>query len=537
MHKKILIFIILGFFLISFVSAVEVSYCCERTTDGASCIETAEANCDSGFRKAPTSCSSTSYCRLGTCINGEDGICLPNVPQVVCQEEGGYWMDKDKDDIPQCELGCCLMGEQAAFVTQTRCESLTSLYGLEVDFRENIGSELECLALASPREKGACVYEQETGRRCKLTTRAECHEIKINADYSNVKFHDGYLCSAEELATSCGPSKKTTCVEGKDEVYFLDTCGNLANVYDASKYPVDDTESQNYWTYIAEQKDDMEICSLDSNLGNSDTCGNCNTFLSSTCMRYERGFRPTYGNYVCGSLDCKDSDFSSQYGSEPKHGEQWCVSNSGDLDDVYPGTEYFKLSCFNGEVTVENAQPWRAQICVQGEIEIEGEDEPFVTAAFRTNRWQDCAFQDNQEDCEDEVSRDCEWVEGPEEFSILKNERGKSLAKDEDGDKTWASCVPEYPPAFDFWENDTEAAEECSKATTTCVVKFEKGLLEWGAFNKDDCVKNCECLEDSWETDMNDICVAMGDCGSSVNYIGEEGYHQEDVITTKKVKK
>ena len=45
------------------VSAVgETTYCCEKTTEGAWCMDSPPAECATGFRKAPTSCEATSYC-------------------------------------------------------------------------------------------------------------------------------------------------------------------------------------------------------------------------------------------------------------------------------------------------------------------------------------------------------------------------------------------------------------------------------------------------------------------------------------------
>ncbi len=528
MNKKILLLIFVGIFLIGIVSSTEISYCCEKTIGGAWCLETNQDNCATGinpetnspYRKAPTSCESTSYCKTGTCINGQEGTCLPNVPQIRCQEEGGLWNEKPKEEIPQCKLGCCLMIDQAAFVTQTKCKRMSNLYGLETIFKGNVQNELQCIALSFPKEKGACVYEKDYEKTCKQTTRKDCQDMQSNPDYSNFEFHEGYLCSAEELATNCGPSKKTTCVEKEDEVYFLDTCGNLANIYDSEK--IDNVE---YWTYI---KDKDESCNPDNSNTNSKICGNCDSFLSSTCMAYKSGNKPAFGDYICGSLDCENKDFKDKYGRNPKHGEEWCVTNANKPENAnLPGTEHFKLSCYDGEVLVENAEPWRAQVCVQGELN------NIKTANFRINNWQQCVFQDNQKDCENTEKGDCKWIEGPKKFSVLKDNEGKSLAKDEDGDKTYASCVPKYPPAFNFWETDTEAVQECSKASTTCIVNYEKGLLtgnEWKVKGTKTCLDDKGNIIESWEESMNEICVSMGDCGNSLNQIGKKGYHNGEAV-------
>ena len=67
------------------------SVCCEKTAGGGWCINTDEENCAEGYAKSPTSCETTSYCRLGTCYDSEEGICMENTPQQVCENEGGTW--------------------------------------------------------------------------------------------------------------------------------------------------------------------------------------------------------------------------------------------------------------------------------------------------------------------------------------------------------------------------------------------------------------------------------------------------------------
>jgi len=61
---KKLIFLVFAVFLFSLVSA-ETSFCCEKINEGSWCQNAPESDCNPQFRKAPTSCESTSYCRLG----------------------------------------------------------------------------------------------------------------------------------------------------------------------------------------------------------------------------------------------------------------------------------------------------------------------------------------------------------------------------------------------------------------------------------------------------------------------------------------
>ena len=58
--------------------------CCEKTTEGAWCQNTLEENCDEGFRKTPTSCEATSFCRPGVCF---DFCCV--LVQPGCQKHCG----------------------------------------------------------------------------------------------------------------------------------------------------------------------------------------------------------------------------------------------------------------------------------------------------------------------------------------------------------------------------------------------------------------------------------------------------------------
>jgi hypothetical protein len=564
--RKLLLFSILIIFLIGIISA-QTSYCCEKITSGAWCQNAPQDECDTsgGLRAAPTSCEATSYCKMGTCINAGEGTCLPNTPQVRCQMEGGVWNEGATDEIPQCKLGCCLIGEQAAFVTQTRCKKLSSLYGLEVNYRTDIQSETECILSATADVKGACVFEREFERSCKMTTRKECQEMnnaitptvasqasgiiqgiqgilggeqQTTTTASSTEFHEGYLCSAESLNTICGPRGGTTCVEGRDEVYFMDTCGNIANVYDASKL-----NDASYWTYIAGTNGVTVGCGSGSN-ANSPICGDCDYYLGSTCKKGNA----QYGNFICKDLSC------TYEGKTYQHGETWCASATNDAKTNSVGGRNFRLVCYDNEVSVEPCAEFRQEVCVQSEVN------GFSTAACRVNKWQDCYSQDNEQDCTNTDKRDCKWINGT---SLLKDANGASLAFDAEGNAVEAACVPLYAPGFNFWENDTDAVSICALASTQCNVVYEAGLKE-GFFgtsgNKGiaydaDCIEKCkaenvlagvvgiiqicldkpECkskcvdekgnIKQSWKDSMQSMCVSLGDCGSKQNYIGQNGYY------------
>ncbi|MFH1787169.1 MAG: hypothetical protein ABH811_00020 [archaeon] len=494
--KKILI-LVLAVFLISFAFAQDASYCCEKTkvqNDGSGsawCQNAPEEKCDQGFKKSPTSCEATSYCRMGTCYDSQEGTCKQNTPQKVCEDEGGVWEEGYPENLPQCSLGCCLMQDQAAFVTQVRCKRLSSLYGLEIDFRTNIQNEIECIASATSDVKGACVFEKEFEKTCLFIPQKECKEMQTSE--TETSFEQGVLCSAERLGTNCGPTEQTKCVEGLDEVYFVDSCGNLANIYDASKI-----KDKTYWSDVV---DKSKSCGFGDSKGNANsmTCGNCDYYLGSTCKVKNSGdAKLKYGNSICRDLSC------TYEGKKYKHGETWCEDSSG-INDNLPGSRYFRMVCYNGEVSVEPCADFRQERCIESDVN------SFRTAACRVNQWQDCYSQDSRQDCINKDKRDCKWVQTmwtPQQGDVpgLINSKG-------------GACVPEFAPGFDFWQ-EGDAESLCSTATTKCVVLYEKGFVGGGK-----CIQNCECLGDAWKKQMNQICMSVGDCGSSKNYIGAEGYH------------
>ena len=572
-EKKLMIFALLSFgiflFSINFILAQQNSVCCERTETGAWCQDVSDiSQCDDSgnLRAVPTSCEATSYCKLGTCVNTQEGVCMENTPQRVCEQPvggvaGGLWYSTKVSEIPQCGLGCCLIGEQAAFTTQTRCEQLSSLYGLEVNYRTDISSEASCIASAFPKTKGACVFEEDLQKSCRFVTREECNGIQ--ATQENVDFHEGFLCSSEELGTICGPSEKTAIFEGRDEIYFLDTCGNQANIYDADRQ-----NDRQYWDKIISK---AESCGFNSANGNAQNpaCGNCDYLSGSTGALYDRfkdgsNARPRYGDYICRNLDCRfeadlnsDGDTSDDGENEQfQHGESWCAESAGvstiisedgfitgninSSRENIPGSRYFRMVCYNGDVTVEPCADFRQEICIQSSIETASGE--FKNSACRINKWQDCIAQERQEDCENFEQRDCKWIEG---YSVLKNENGKQKdLQNNESENVKASCVPKYAPGYNFWEETGDASSLCVQASQTCTIKVSKNILGviQGKSIKDICddnqlrqdVEGCNCLQDSWLAEADNLCVQFGDCGVSENYIGEEGFNELDDLFERK---
>ena len=163
--------------------------------------------------------------------------------------------------------------------------------------------------------------------------------------------------------------------------------------------------------------------------------------------------------------------------------------------------------------------------------------------------WQECTNQGNQQDCMNIDKRDCKWIEvgggglnsvlgnvntrapvtgaavtGQDILEAFKETEVKNVGKT-------GVCVPKDAPGFVIWE-ESDAKAICAQGNYQCIVTFEKGLLN----SKEKCIDNCECLTDSWIAQRSQLCMALGDCGPKVNWIGAEGYKEGYEIIKKKVK-
>lgn len=415
MHKNYL-FIILGILLAANVLAISTisspSVCCEQTNDGGACMNVlASSSCDSSLRIVPTSCEATSFCKLGTCYESKEGLCLENVPQKVCQSNGGTWSEKSINELPVCQLGCCIISDQAAFVTLTRCKSLSSFYGIKTDYRPQITSELACVETANSQDEGACVFYESTVKTCKFTTRKECggstSTITLNAsaleDQSGKRFYKDVLCSAEELQTECARQIKTGCYGEK--VYWYDSCGNRENVYFS--------DGEKSWNK-GRVADPDAIC---AETGDSKTCGNCDYLLGSRCSSWESLLgigKPKNVDQFCKTTKCTDRD-----GKTRMNGESWCVYDGevGNGRDT-AGSRHYREICSDGKVVVEACEDFRNQICIHSGLSSSAGE--YSVAACRVNRWQDCTSQTKKDTCENTDARDCIWVAAVDGVNFTK---------------------------------------------------------------------------------------------------------------------
>ncbi len=536
----------------------DASFCCERTDDGAWCLNADEIVCDDSYKVAPTSCETTSYCRLGTCYESEEGICMENTPQRVCNDFGGTWDARDIEEVPQCQLGCCIIADQAAFVPLVRCKRLSTLFGVSNDYRTGITDEVSCIATAQAQDVGACVYEKDFERVCEFTTRSDCgagdkvetvngSKVALSSDKT---FYEDYLCSAEELNTACAKQTSTTCYKG--DVYWVDSCGNRENVYSGDK-----AKSWNSGKVL----DEDSVCK--ANDGSAINCGNCDYLLGSRCSEWD-GYigGPSFGDNYCRRTECKDRN-----GDARVNGESWCVSGSGASGGIgysgasllgngqdTVGSRYFREICVDGEVIVEPCEDFRNEICLEDSIPTSAGE--FGVAACRVNRWQDCVLQTEEDDCLNIDKRDCIWVPtvtgmnigGGTQSGVFTNPSGATAfnnptvsggfgtgnvvapitgyaSSDDEIEETVSNrqggiCVPSFPPGLKFWGET--AQQNCGIANAKCVVVKEKGLI-----GGEKIVEGKECLDEDWALSANRVCAALGDCGGYVNYQGvytDDGY-------------
>ena len=480
------------------VSVGEATICCQETVSGLFCQDVPEAQCKEGATQAPTACESTSFCRPGYCFDSKEGTCQEKTSQLVCNANGGVWR---AEKPAQCELGCCVLGDQAAFVTQTRCKKLSSFLGLKVNFRNDLATEFSCIASLAGQDRGACVYEKDLITSCTFTTRDECTGGVVieeeesggflgflgttNSETVTGDFYPGKLCSAEELGTNCAPTTETACIPGRDGVYFVDSCGNPANVYDADK--VDNAE---YWSNY---RDISEACNPDDSNADSRDCGNCNYLLGSTCRETERGdTQPEYGGAICKDLNCYDTHNGNDY----RHGESWCVYDDKGDEGIAVGARFYKHICINGEEILEPCADYKQEICIEDFI---GTPEgAFAQAACRVNRWQDCTGVGSEGSCEDESKRDCRWI----------NTAGAIGT---------GTCVPRYSPGTQFW-NSEEADDICEQVDTTCTIKYTEDLSGDIEYTENEFCRNL-----FWLKAQREACRAVGDCEAKSNWEGTGG--------------
>jgi len=492
--------------IIPLVSAQESLWTCLENQDGSICQEYPSSICNENCLEEcfPGSREDFSLCNLGTCLDPIEGTCSPNSPSFECGDVGGDWFEISPGE---CNPGCCLIGDEQSesqYVTDIRCGIISQHTGLPVEWL-TVTNEIECLALASQQNEGACVFvETEEERNCKFTTEIDCSAL-------GGEFHKDLLCSHPELDTVCEKQINVNCFEGKDELYWFDSCGNKENIYDSNK-----VRSWNNGNVLS-KSESCELSSGNNPFGNQKRCGNCIYFTGSICGIPGEGDEnivdSALGDYVCKDLSCVD-----EYGDVRINGESWCAFDSRiglDNENIendqrsvdVPGSKHYRKSCFGGEVRTEPCADFRGEICVENR----DDNIDFSSAACRINQWQLCIQANTDQEKLDkcETHSDC------------------SLKRTDIDEFAFDVCTPKYPPGFDLkvGEGDVENSI-CAAASQTCTTIEVKSLLHgW------ECKANCNCRTSGFTEAMNNLCMSLGDCGAHVNIVGE---YQDDGYTVRR---
>ncbi|MFH1637057.1 MAG: hypothetical protein ABIB71_01380 [Candidatus Woesearchaeota archaeon] len=558
MKLKILIALLALLALSGSVYAIEG--CCELTTDGAYCRYVEGSECPEGSAFVPTACEQTAFCKIGCCFSADEGRCYRNTPRATCVEEGATWDADALCGISQCKKGCCVLGDQAAFITEVQCKHLSEQYPeIEMQFDEVVSSEAECIASVKNMDEGCCVSEDG----CFFTTRGSCPAASTEPlaanDTRETGFFEGMLCSNDKLSCGCSKQFTTGCVA--EDIYWFDSCGNRENIYDSNR-----DKSYNSGYVLSEE----DSCSLSK--ASDVTCGNCDYANGLLCGKDEGKVMPV-GEYTCIDVNCKstyEDDISPNAdGKRKMNGESWCIYDSMPAfarDKV--GSKHYRHLCINGEEIVDECKDFREELCVQGvsggetlntvdALRGKFSEADYIESACRDNRWEDCdacnkideevvdkngeitesILERRQKCCANEYVRDCFWLDVT--FGEIDGEEGM--------------CVPQVPPGLKFWgDSDTVASAEksagseaetiCAKANKECTVTYRRDGMRrilgetgnviskiFGMKESKDwhAIKNQECTKREWLVAGSIACKAQGDCGAYYNYLGDltfDGY-------------
>ncbi len=449
--------------------------CCEETSGGNSCQTTSSETCNPDFRIAPTDCEFTDFCEIGCCVSSNNGLCNEGTSKRDCEKIDGEYSPNDACNIQECIEGCCILNDQAIWTTERNCEweGNTENKDIPTEWNSNIRSEIECLFSVEGNKEGACIYDSDGERKCVFTTLYEC--VKRTGSEANFN-REGKFCSDSKLDTVCDAKNHTGCIEGEEDVYWFDSCGNKEDV--------------------------AKDCDL---------------------------YRGTYCGKVGSRYECKDvnCDTDGDGITDRKNGESWCSYDGiiGDGKDP-AGSRHMRHICYMGLERLDPCADYRNEICVQ-EDSLLGNGEEFSQAACRVNQWRGCLEYNKEKDtekmkqkCEDNV--DC-WVKHINMVNSFK----------------FDVCLPHYPPGYDLLQEDIydddgnliEAAYyQASPADGICDIATMKCTSTWlvGGITCPGCIDNCKCHTNYFTQEMNDFCVALGDCGGYINYLGDysdEGYN------------
>lgn len=556
------------------------SQCQELCKTSGDCVQIALTSSDSIDEDALRDAG----CALGTCQDTEHGVCAPNSFQGGCDTSNGFiWYEGvDERTVQACKKGCCILGTEARLMTELECNRTAAENGLEygtdnANFDSTINDELVCSLVGQRGVIGACTYgpsvENPGKNDCRRTTQDECLSLTgINPTTGVIAtpnspamgFHEGELCSNPNLNTTCTPHNYTSCVDGLDEVFWFDSCGNQENIFDASRAA--DSE------YLSKMIPKDQLCQMGTEsdpLANQETCGNCNRIFSSMCGNASEegkklvnpdGSNPK-GDVICADLRCRDPSDNNRI---RENGETWCAyqtkfgvmgfdgnilgslgnalpftigdtttqqsdlgedSSGGSVGSVQisggspfsliggigglgirsiapPGSLYFRKSCQDGNIEITSCANYRNEICTETQAENPDTGKTYSVAACRMNRWQECLNYNPKQQSGSGLDK-VKMMEAMGKC-MLDPDCFVKYVNVEDTPLKYPICLPKYPPGFDQSSDGQQGANGvCGFGTNKCVAVFVKksAFLGLGGCYWE-CVANCGCVAEK-KTDPN----------------------------------
>lgn len=527
MNKKLLL---ISF--IFFIGIVSSSVCCEKKLGGDWCQPAdSEAECDSGYSVAFSSCDVAPFCSLGCCFDESVGTCSgENSIQSSCVGDNLRWTQTCSEN-PYCLEGCCNIDNQIGWMTKGQCRVLADSLNREMVFEPETPQE-ECVYNSD--EEGACILEDMS---CRRTNYQDCSALEG-------RFEIGDLCSKEYPEnTSCSRQETIGCGDfekNQYEIYWYDSCGNRENIYEGNQQS-EKTKSFNEGKIKTKEE---VVCSP---LTDTD-CGKCDFNAGqSICAQVSPGEESVEaGDYICRNLQCEDS----YTGKTWDNGNSWCVYEGFVGKDPYEtvkakqeveagnyytapegklrdpvGADHWRRYCENGEIKMERCGVARSEVCAY--------DANAKQATCRPNNAFNCYSIDNAEDCA--LNPDCMIL--PQETSFIKPDKQDSDSEGKYDSKSvlvdyyfrYNLCVPKVPigwayltPPSDSTQSPAQETEDpveslCNLANEECVVTKHR---DCDACKEKKCSYNCACEGTSFGNNLIEECLSMGDCGAFVNTAG-----------------
>ena len=472
--------------------------CCEYAkpnTEGfvARCTDILIDNCDTSDEDklfAETGCAVTSFCKRGCCSDKASGECSAGVYEDDCEY---VWEDSATCNVDGCAVGCCVIGNNFWILTERQCE-IRSGSETDIDWDPSIVNDGQCSLKVKEYDKGACVYSDND---CDFGTKEEC-------DRNGGDFKEGLLCTNPDLGTWCKKPEtiKTGCQSGQDGVYFIDSCGNFANIYDSNR-----VNNEDYWDMVIEPEDSCGASSLNGN-ANSGSCGNCDRFAGGICSpEIEGGVDTAYGDNYCKSTSCNYTYEGDPNPTTYLNSESWCDFDGkiGDGDDVV-GSKHWGYYCSYGNVIpLVGGDDYRKKVCVQTDSKDESGSVVSRNAEYQVNNWAKCLNFNNSD--KEELFK-CAETEG----CFVQNVNVSEYFN-------FSVCMPEDPIGFDLKTgvDASGAGLSCGYGTQTCIV----GREPKGISGECKITYNEECLTPEFAEKMNNFCRKLGDCGGGVNIAGD----------------